>query len=122
MTWADRVLCAALLLGSLVLSVGMRGREEGVGFAVVTIDEVEQARLPLTRDFTGNFAGTRGPVEVTVQNGAVAVTRSSCPQHVCVAMGWKRKTSEVLACVPNHLLIVIEGGPVPEDLPDAVAH
>ncbi|MDX2481262.1 MAG: NusG domain II-containing protein [Desulfuromusa sp.] len=59
-----------------------------------------------------------GPLGITVlqiENGAVRVLSSPCSQKVCVRMGEARHTGDLLACVPNQLVIRIEGDSDGED-------
>ncbi len=118
-TRADRLLCAAILLGSLALALGGRAPAAPAGRALVVVGRALRAELPLDRDDVRTFSGSAGTVEVTVRGGAVAVTRSSCPHQVCVSMGWKRRSGEVIACVPNELLVRVEGGAAPRGAPGA---
>ena len=76
--------------------------------------------MPLDRDAFLPLHGTLGPIELEVRDGAIAVVRSDCPNHLCIAMGWKRAAGEVLACVPNALVVRIEGGAARDHAPDAI--
>jgi hypothetical protein len=111
MTIADRALCIAIFAGSFAVALAARATAaDPPARAIVIVEGVEQAALPLAKDHVGTFAGHTGPVTVEVRGGAVAVTRSTCPHRACVAMGWKRRTGEVIACVPNELLVRVAGG------------
>lgn len=119
-TGADRLLCVVLLAGSLAAALGSRAGSVSAGRAVVIVGRVPLAEMPLEVDGARTFVGRKGPVTVTTRDGAVAVTASTCPQRVCVAMGWKRRTGDVIACVPNELLVRVEGGAPAPDAPDAI--
>ncbi|HET9888007.1 MAG TPA: NusG domain II-containing protein [bacterium] len=120
MTAADRVLSAAILALSIAWGVGAHGSDQGA-VAVVQLGNEEWARVPLDRDAFIPLQGRSGPIDLEVHGGAIAVVRSNCPNHVCTSMGWKRATGDVLACVPNGLVVRIEGGTPPAHPPDAVA-
>jgi len=124
MTGADRLVCAAALAGAGALALGMRAPAEGPVRAVVLVDRRVVVTLPLDREGTFPVEGRRGPVVLEVSDGAVCVAESDCPQHVCVAMGAKRRPGDLLACVPNALIVRLEGsGPAGtgEEVPDAIA-
>jgi len=120
MTAADRILSATILAVSIAWGVGAHGSEQGA-VAVVLLGNEECARVPLDRDAFIPLQGRLGPIDLEVHGGAIAVVRSDCPNHVCTAMGWKRATGDVLACVPNGLFVRIEGGAAGAHAPDAVA-
>jgi hypothetical protein len=120
MTAADRVVSLALLLLSGALALGLRA-EARPARAVVLSGRSVVAVLPLDRDATLPVQGRLGEIVVTVERGAVRVSRSSCAQRICVATGERRRPGELIACVPNAVLIRLEGDAVSgEDVPDAV--
>jgi hypothetical protein len=120
MTTADRVASFALLALSGALALGLRA-EARPARAVVLSGRTVVAVLPLDRDTTLPVQGRIGELVVTVANGAVRVSQSTCPQRLCVAMGERRRPGEMLACVPNAVLIRLQGEVPPgEDMPDAV--
>ncbi len=46
---------------------------------------------------------------VRVFEGKIAITESSCPDKVCVKTGEISKKGESIVCVPNGIIITIEG-------------
>ena len=60
-----------------------------------------------------------GEIKIEVKESRVRVAWSNCPKQLCVNTGWIRTPGEVIACVPNEVLIEIKAA----DLPalDAVA-
>jgi len=120
MTAADRILSGTILAVSLAWGVGARSSEEGA-VAIVMLEGRECARIPLDRDAHIPLSGPLGPIDLEVRAGAIAIVHSDCPNQLCVAMGWKRGEGDMLACVPNGLVVRIEGGFAREHAPDAVA-
>lgn len=55
--------------------------------------------LPLTRDASYEIEGSYKNT-VTVQDGKVAVTESSCPGGDCKASGWLTSSGSIV-CLPN---------------------
>ena len=45
---------------------------------------------------------------VTVQDGKIAVTEASCPDHYCMARGFCSKGAQIV-CLPNRLVIEFLG-------------
>ena len=66
---------------------------------VASLDESQRAELN----------GPLGKAMIEIANGGVRVLSSPCRQQVCVRMGEARHAGDLIACVPNHLVIGIEG-------------
>jgi hypothetical protein len=122
MTAADRIVSGAVLALAVAPALAFRP-PEGPARAVVSVGTEEVATLRLDRPGTFPFAGRRGTVVVQVEDGAVRIVESDCPQHLCVAMGAKSRPGEIIACVPNALVIRLQGvhSHRGEEPPDAIA-
>ena len=122
-TWADRLLSVVLVAAALLAPALARPRSEGPLRAIVTVDRTEVAVLPLDHDGETTVHGRIGDVRLAVGDHTIRVAASTCPQHVCMAAGAKGRPGDLIACVPNRLLIRIVGGsadPPDPDAPDAV--
>ena len=103
----DLVLIAALLLLSGVLYLALNhGRQEG-GQVVVRVDGVEVERHSLS--LSGTFPLNGGSNILVVENGEAWVSEANCPDKVCMGMGRISRNGEFIACLPNRLLVVVEG-------------
>lgn len=74
-------------------------------------------RIPLSEDGGHRIISVKGPLGVThveVDGARVHVHDSPCPDQVCVAFGWLSAADDFSACLPNGVLVVVEGpeGPV----------
>ena len=58
--------------------------------------------------------GIRGPVEIDIDAGGVAVTSADCPQQICRRTGRIHRAGAMIVCVPNHLLVHLRGAPDPD--------
>jgi hypothetical protein len=114
MTRADRIVIAIIAVAALVswpvaVSAGpaeaMRVAIAGPG-GVTTRD--------LDSDEVLTVVGARGDVVVRIADGAVAVTEADCPDHTCVRTGRISAPGSVIACVPNGVIVRIEGGDLDE--------
>ena len=107
----DLIIVAVLLAVVLALFFVMRSRQErdtGTGAqAVVTVDGQEIGRYPLSR--SGTFSLNGGTNVLVVENGEAWVSEAACPDKVCMGMGKVSRNGEFIACLPNRLLIVVEG-------------
>jgi len=66
---------------------------------------------PLGRDRLVDLAGPLGTTQLQIADGRARILTSPCPHKVCIGMGAVSQSGELLACVPNRLLVRIEGGP-----------
>jgi hypothetical protein len=68
------------------------------------------AELPLDRAAKRTYSFESGPITVEVVPGqGIRVLESKCPVKVCVHAGWAHKAGETIVCLPNRLLIEVEG-------------
>lgn len=107
----DLIIVGALLVAALALFFLMRARQDrdtGTGAqAVVTVDGQEIGRYPLKK--SGTFPLNGGTNILVVENGEAWVSEADCPDKVCMGMGKISRNGEFIACLPNRLLIVVEG-------------
>ena len=108
----DLILVGALLLVALLLFFLVRNgqdRATGTGaVAVVTVDGAEVGRYPLNK--SGTFPLNNGSNILVVENGEAWVSEANCPDKVCMGMGKISRNGEFIACLPNRLIVVVEGG------------
>jgi hypothetical protein len=108
MTVLDRVLVALLLIGavSLFFLIGKGPKGEHV---VVE----QQGRIvftaPLSEDRTVSLAGPLGETVLTIRAGRARIISSPCTNKICMGMGEATHGGDLLACVPNDLLVRIDG-------------
>lgn len=76
----------------------------------------EEARLPLDQDQTRRVEGALGSSLIEVRDGRVRVAASPGPQQICVRAGWLQRSGESAICLPNQVVVEVEGGgPAPLD-------
>ena len=105
----DLLLVGLLLLAALLTYFLMRPeqREEGA-VAVVTVDGEEIGRYPLGE--SGVFPLNGGSNILVIEDGMAWVSEANCPDKICMGMGKIHRNGEFIACLPNRLIVVIEGG------------
>lgn len=118
MTPADGLVAVGVLVSAGVLALSARLPVRSAGRALVTVGSEIVLEVPLERDGTHTVAARRGLVKLAVEDGAIRIVESACPQRICVRMGAKRRPGELIACVPNALVVKLEG--TDPDAPDAV--
>lgn len=109
MTRSDRLLILALAALALVawpLAASAGASAE----RVVITGPAGTSSLPLDKDATVQVEGENGTVSVVIADGTVYVDHADCPDQVCVKTGRVSSTGAVIACVPNRVVLRVEGG------------
>ena len=108
----DIILIASLLLVAVIsLVCVLSSRQKNNNYAKVYV----QNELALTIDLSKNTEnpypvhGLNGDLEVSVKDGAIAVTKSNCPHQDCVNMGYVSVSNKPIICTYNQVYIIIEG-------------
>lgn len=101
-----------IILGLLSAAIAsfFLGTESSPGNRLVVENRGEtilSAPLSEDRDFT--LQGPLGKSLLSVKGGKVHMISSPCPRKACMGMGGISQAGEMIACVPNGLIIRIEG-------------
>lgn len=103
-TW---ILLFALLLG-LCLGLGaafwLPKDGSGANFAEISSQGTVIATVDLSVDQTIPVTHGEDYNLLTVQDGKIAVTEASCPDHYCMHRGYCNSGTEIV-CLPNRLVI-----------------
>ncbi len=75
----------------------------------VTVDKEKEYIYPLTEDRVLGIKGKIGITKMLIKDGRVRVIEAPCPLRLCMRRGWIRNKGEQIICVPNKVLIRIEG-------------
>ena len=106
-TWADRLVLYALVGLAVVLFAATGAGGEG---ALVRVAGDAGSRVaPLDQNATFILKGPLGETVVAVQDGAARIIASPCPHKVCVGMGAVSGAGQAVVCVPNRVVVTIEG-------------
>lgn len=108
MTLADRLLTGGLILFAAVFIVIDSSRATGLMLIVEQDNRITHS-YSLSANQTLELSGQLGPSIVEIKDGSARFVSSPCPNKVCIGMGTAAKSGDILACVPNHLLLRISG-------------
>ena len=118
---SDLVLAGLITLVAIALFVAqLPGRHEenrlsGVRHSVIVevhgkkahaIPFSEISGLSVVRIQAG--AGSEATLEI-LETGKVRVVESTCPDKVCVRTGWISRPGQAIVCLPNRIVVRIEG-------------
>lgn len=102
---------ALLLIACLGLSVYFLVPRGNKAYVTVVQDGVETMELDLSRDQTLTLTGANGGKNVVnIKDGKIAVLEADCPDHICMAMGY-RSGGAPIACLPNGLILSFSDAP-----------
>jgi len=110
-TWVDRTL---LLLTLIAITTGWLWIQQNLsGTPMVHIyhSKTLLATYPLHPEQPIHFEahGDIGISEITIDSDGVRINHSTCATQRCVLSGHRHRVGDILACVPNRILISIQG-------------
>lgn len=82
------------------------------------LQTIDLAALTGAEEFT--VTGPAGSNTVTAERGRIRVSHADCPDQVCVRQGWISTGTVPIVCLPNGLVIRLEGPGAETDI-DGVA-
>lgn len=108
MTPGDWLVVLALLGISLAGIAWLAAAPTG-SRVVVTCGDQTCFTAGLDQDRSVDLDGPLGRTHLVIDAKGAYVTSSPCPRKVCMAMGPAKRSGDLLACVPNRIMVRIEG-------------
>lgn len=106
----DRILIIFLLVFAIILYCFTLGFAFDVSDTVrVSLDGKEYGRYSLLTDEDITISTEYGNCILSIKNGEAEVVSSECPDKYCENMGRISGGSQVIVCVPLHLVIDVVG-------------
>lgn len=110
--WGDLIVVLLVLIAAAAVLLSLRPESGGRLTAVVRLDGVEVAR----RDLSGlegsvflEVEGAAYPITVEFAPGKVRIYETACPSRDCYATGWVDRAGGQIVCLPNRMVIALEG-------------
>lgn len=98
----------SLIMIILFTSKSLTNNEDN-SFITVKVDKKNYI-YPVDKDRTLTFSGILGDTKVKIEGGKAAIIESPCRNHTCIEMGEIDKNGESAACLPNRVIVTVEGG------------
>ena len=118
---ADIILISAIIaLSGLLYLLLHRAPEEKLRVNIYIDGELVQSESISEIESPITIENAYGCNIIEIVTGTAEVTWSDCASQVCVRTGKISRPGEVIACLPHHLLVAIEGDRRTEDI-DAIA-
>ena len=108
MSVGDWLVVLILLIFSLAGIVSIAAMPEG-SRVMVTCGEELCFTAPLDQPRTLAIDGPLGQTKLVIDERGARIVESPCPRKICVSMGEAKHTGDLLACVPNRILVHIDG-------------
>ena len=103
-----------LIVVVLLLAVGyfaytkLKPEKKGAEVVVSVFGE-EYARFPLNEDREFVISYLKNSNVLVIENGYAYIREASCPDGLCVHQGKINKDGQLLVCLPNQVVVQIEG-------------
>ncbi len=110
----DRKLLVVVTI-SVVLSFSVLLLQKGGSRVVVSANDKIIFVAPLDQDQRVELEGPLGITVLQIENGAARIISSPCARKVCMSMGRAEHSGDLIACVPNQLVIRVEGDNVEDE-------
>ena len=113
---------ALVVLAVLLLTLGLAARpyfaarSAGELTISVAIDGETVERCALSTYEGGTYKSRGYTLTVAVQNGAVRVSESDCPNQDCVHSGAISRAGQSIVCLPARVVVTLEGAASDYDL------
>lgn len=112
---ADVILFFVILIFGIAVSWWSLGGSQTGDRVIVTVDGQLYGAYSLSEDQEIEIDQNGHQNHITIKDGQVSMTFSSCKNQVCVDTGAISETSDAIVCLPNKVMIEIEsskgGGP-----------
>lgn len=110
MNQSDKLLFQCVLLSAfLFFCIFQLIPKEKGSIAVVTYQNQKVLEIDLSQNKTYQVDGKNGKITIVVKNGKIKVAKENSPYHVCSKQGYIESSNESLVCLPNELIITIQG-------------
>ena len=106
-------LLVAILVAAAAVALLLALRQDTGNFltATVVLETIAQYDLTtLTEPVTLEVDGASYPLTIQAEPGRIRILESSCPGQDCVHTGWADRAGQQIICLPNRLVISLEGG------------
>ena len=106
---SDFILIFLLIMSGLFSSFYIYGNNDKDKKVIVELSGKVYGVYDLNSDRIIDLKGPQSRAKINIENGYVFVSESGCPQKICKRMGKKNRINELIVCIPNRLIIRIEG-------------
>ncbi|MBN1155906.1 NusG domain II-containing protein [candidate division KSB1 bacterium] len=108
-TIGDMILICLIIMTTVIISIGLINHKDQGKFAEIEVDGVVMHRLNLKDSTTISVQGLIGQTIVQIAQNEARVISSCCPTEFCVKSGSIQNPGQMIVCVPNRVVVRIDG-------------
>ena len=106
----DLILISVFILISAIILICVSLFSKKGANVVISVNGKEVVSLPLSEDTVYNIGGYHGGENILeIKDGKAHLTDASCPDKLCMNMGYISKKGQSIICLPNKVVIEIKG-------------
>jgi len=109
LTTGDKILILFFIITSWVGIYWIQRYQHQGEIAVIKLDGKMVATSSLKKNQSFKIMGPVGETRIEIKDSKIRVQTSDCPQKICVKTGWIDRPFQLIVCVPNKIVISIEG-------------
>lgn len=109
LTVGDKILIGSLLLLSLASFPLVRAMTKAGNAVQIETDGKMYKIISLHKAQTLAVPGPLGDTFVIIHDGEVHVSESPCPNKICIKTGHISLSGQIIACVPNEVVVRVTG-------------
>ncbi len=95
--------------GRYLVTLVFERASSGKARAVVEVEGRRAMEIDLSRDGQYEVMGREGKMTLEVSRGKIRAVESSCKKKICVKTGFISSPHEKIVCIPNRVIVSIEG-------------
>lgn len=107
---ADIILAIILIILGLIVSYTFSSDNDTGSTVYITVDSEQYAYYPLSENREVDITQNNHTNKLTIKDGMVSMTFSDCVNQDCVQHYAISRTAETIVCLPNKVIVEIEGG------------
>lgn len=96
----------------IVFTIQQVGVKEGPPIAIVSVENKEIMRIPLTENESTEVLDVctteSGKNILEIKDNEIRVRNSECPEQICTRTGFISKPGQTIICLPHRLIVEIE--------------
>ncbi len=108
--WDVAVIACLVSLGCYLLETGSQSGSTAKIVQIVSSKGWERT-YPLGNHQIVEVEGRIGESVIEISREGVRFVDSCCPNHLCMKRGWVSKPGDMVACVPNGIIVRVIGKP-----------
>ncbi len=113
----DYLILVLVIAAALMMMILTYQQETTRKIAVIVQDgeiikriDLNEIDKPLVIAYEGEYPGI-----IEAENGRIRFLEADCPDKVCVRTGWISRNGQIAVCLPDNIMIKIEGSETPTD-------